>query len=444
MEPRVPQRLVNEILKGRCVAFVGAGFSTNVPTWGELLRTLAAGIGGAVEEQVKALVPEGVSKSAFDCEAAGQLIRDALSAGVFEQRVRDVVNAEVGSGSESELMAKRRRWLTEIPFAAILTTNYDGNFRGLAPTESYGEILRREDAWWKHDDFGRHDSSNRPEAVKLHGDANGSADDNPVVLGKSDYRRLIYEDGRYGNFLRAIFATRTVLFIGVSFTDAYLNELRSEVMSLLRACSRALRKPELGYAILPNRTGPIRKYFLEHEGIEVLHYEANGVDHSGCDELQAIHARTAPVRRLRELFENNNRIVWVDRNQSNNDYGVGRLQRDVGARVDRKTSAAQLDEDEHSEAQLLITHFGYDKATGHAAAYDVLSKVNRWERRPPVIVFASGDHAYQNRLEVIRRGAFELASRWSELFEQIERLFGRLADAPSEPIVVGTISGRGS
>lgn len=44
------------------------------------------------------------------------------------------------------------------------------------------------------------------------------------------YRRLLHATPAYRAFLRTLFATRNVLFLGFSFTDAYINELRSEIL----------------------------------------------------------------------------------------------------------------------------------------------------------------------------------------------------------------------
>ena len=74
------------------------------------------------------------------------------------------------------------------------------------------------------------------EVVKLHGDIDliTERSDPEVVLTRTDYRKLLFEDSRYSNFLRALLATRTILFLGFSFSDGYLNLLRSEILALLR------------------------------------------------------------------------------------------------------------------------------------------------------------------------------------------------------------------
>ena len=113
----VPAHLEREILRGRCVAFVGAGLSANAPRWRDMLLGLAdrlsesgvAANGVAVRRTVFSLMkadPAGTAEAATKAaagnpprvsgltyQAAGQLIVDAFGrkkAGreAFERSVR--------------------------------------------------------------------------------------------------------------------------------------------------------------------------------------------------------------------------------------------------------------------------------------------------------------------------------------------------------------------
>lgn len=57
----------------------------------------------------------------------------------------------------------------------------------------------------------------------------------------------LYAEPGYLNVLRSLFLTKTILFLGFSFTDEYLNELRSEVLSYL---THGASTPTLPYAVL--------------------------------------------------------------------------------------------------------------------------------------------------------------------------------------------------
>mgnify|MGYP002388440496 CR=1 FL=1 len=96
-----------------------------------------------------------------------------------------------------------------------------------------------------------------PPVVKLHGDLLAEPPD--VVLTRRDYRQRLYGSPAYTTFLKSLFATSTVLYLGFSFTDAYLNELRSEILALVDY--RTGDRP-LAYAVV-NATGPWVDRFLD-------------------------------------------------------------------------------------------------------------------------------------------------------------------------------------
>jgi len=269
----------------------------------------------------------------------------------------------------------------------------------------------------------------QPHVIKLHGDANGLAENNPIVLSRSDYRRRLYQDGRYSNFLRAIFATRTLLFLGVSFTDAYLNELRSEVLALVRAHHDGSDEP-IGYALMADRPKSWCTYMRRHDGIEILPYEADGdPDHKGFDRwIEAIHAQTAPGPRVASLLRasaaregTSARIVWIDKNPQNNAREEVDALRSGGVDVVQLTEATDLDEATHASAALMITSF--DRGMSPSLFDRVMDRMQGWKTRPPVVVFTSRHAVAEKRAHCLRRGAFECCGNWGALFDGIERLF---------------------
>ena len=445
----VPEALVDAILAGRCVAFVGAGFSRPaVPTWSDLLKELARKLGEDSSEDRQKAGHEIFSwleqldrPSAFELESAGQSLRAAWGdTKQFEAAVQEAVRVE----PTAEIVT-RSKLLREIPFEAILTTNYDpilddprGEASGYAPDACYLKVLRGLSPWWERVDWKDQAFRPRAQLIKLHGDANGNPELNPIVLGRRDYRGLLYKDSRYASFLRALFATRTILFMGTSFTDAYLNELRSEVLALRRPGDDA----PLWYALRGDVSEREARYFRTDEGIHLLHYQVthkgpDGVvtqDFSGFNAwIEAIHAKTAARQRLQALLragspaESRPKVVWVDPNTTNTDYGLKAFE-DVGAEVVQLDSPQDLEQAAHQDARLLITRYGYPAQD----ALRVLETVATWGERPPVVVFgAGGEHAQENRATVLRHGAYEFTAGWKELFEVIERLFGRRVGEPS-------------
>ena len=82
-----------------------------------------------------------------------------------------------------------------------------------------------------------------------------------IVLTRRDYRRHLYGDPAYTTFLRTIVATTTVLYMGFSFEDAYLNELRSEVLALL---GQGNESAPVAYAIVNDVPPDTQSHFRKH------------------------------------------------------------------------------------------------------------------------------------------------------------------------------------
>lgn len=408
-----PAHLVDAILRGRCIAFVGAGFSAMVmPTWAQLLGDLKAELGVDVE------LPTGAS--GFEYEALGQTLQDAVTPRRWEQAVRDVLarRMERAAPAARAQLDERNRLLTSIPFKAILTTNVDPSLPGRTTSPGVcAQVLREERRWWFDAPAAR--AAERPETpiLKLHGHANGDPDAMPLVLSRTAYRKRLYDDHNYGNFLRAAFAGYTVLFLGVSFTDAYLNELRSEVLNLVR---RPGDRQPWGYAVMYRATPTFRGFLARHEGIEVLPID----EFAELDQwLAGIAARTSLAGRLTTLLAGK-RVVWVDEGHDRTERGRTLLL-DSGARVEALAHDGELDDARHAGADLLITQFGH----GSGRAFAVLERVRAWPERPPVIVFAgraTPEQVAGNREACLRRGACEYAVEWGELYRAIEQVLGRI------------------
>ena len=286
-------RLVDEIRSGRCVAFVGAGFSAPVcRRWGDLLTAVAGELADAgVRAQVDALLATGGGRS---YEIAAQLLEDAFAqhdTRPLLEVVRALTRKADPTAEEEEHMRRRRELLLGIPFAAVLTTNFDGELRGpVLDAGTYALLLREADRRWVETRFWRKKGAG--PVLKLHGDLRG---DRGITLSRRGYRARLYAEPGYLHALRSVFLTKTMLFLGTSLQDEYLNELRSEALAYLGPHASA--RP-LAYAVLPDTPEVICAHYAKHEGVHVLAYDSRGgVEHGYLDELLAeLHARTHPAR----------------------------------------------------------------------------------------------------------------------------------------------------
>jgi CheY-like chemotaxis protein len=425
-ERTVPQGLLEAIQAGECVAFVGAGFSAcAVPPWTKLLRALAAHLPADSRAEFEELLASP-SPSAFELEAAAQFIRDALGNDVFLDKLRTHLNV----AGDNATLANRRHWLLSIPFQAVLTTNFDGALTGLPPgRDAYLAILRpREHRWWDQR-FWDAPEPTGPVLVKIHGDlARGGT----VVITRRDYRQHLHSNPGYQTFLRTLLATRTVLYLGFSFTDAYLNELRSETLALL---DYKTRDAPLAYAIANDVSAAERRHYLNHEGIDILSYDSRGgTDFSGFDAyLCAIHRVTNPSAILGRLLLGR-RLMWVDPQPTNNSpgkrvlEGAARTVDATGCRIDQVSSweqAVAALSAEHFD--LVITHWGHDLGSlgtrRMAAAERLLEVMHAQALHVPVIVFATGEFADANKPRALRAGALAYCFEWATLFRVIESVF---------------------
>ena len=438
---RVPEQLKSEILRGNCVAFVGAGFSAPaVPDWDTLLTQMAANgnVPFNIRERITRLLSfdQGSLRGVFDREAAAQILRETLGE-KFVDVLSGIIRRQDKSGMK--LMEERKRLLYEIPFQSILTTNFDHILPGMAGNpDTYRESLRKSREPWFNlfswDTSGSPNGNQRKsDVVKLHGDIDkiGSVENGEIILSRTDYRRLLFEDSRYTNFLKALLATRTVLFLGFSFSDAYLNLIRSEILALLK------HEPDepLAYAIVENLDQDEADFLVEHEGVQPLIYNSGGGDHSGFDRyLEEIHSETAPARILGKLLQGKN-VMWMDPHPDNNAYGTTLIRRSSssGCNVHECSNPQDaLEALSRGSFDLVISHWGHQqnvKTDGSrgANAIELLTGIRTRGIEVPVIVFASPDieHAPQNRLKALSLGAFEYTWTFTDLFSSIERIYGQ-------------------
>lgn len=156
----------------------------------------------------------------------------------------------------------------------------------------------------------------RVPIIQLHGRID---ERNTIVCSRNGYRKLLNQVPGYMEFLRTVMASCTILYIGFSFSDGYLNDLRSQVLAMLdgqvsteNECHTRYRshsgpvspaetqeteplsfhwkrvsslaevlvkltrpilpadRPPIGYAIINDQSPLEAKFLLRHEGVHVL------------------------------------------------------------------------------------------------------------------------------------------------------------------------------
>lgn len=287
----------------------------------------------------------------------------------------------------------------------------------------------QEHEWWNERFWD--DDRRGPRVVKLHGDILAKPAARRLVFSRADYRERLYGNPAYRTFLRAVLATSTVLYLGFSFTDAYLNELRSEILALLE---HGHTDEPIAYAIVNDMSAQDVEYFGRWEGVQILTYDSQGLKNFEAFDgyLEALYEATNPVFRLGGCLAGR-RLLWLDAMPSNNEAGMQFLLEAAGSRgcvIDTVLSWGEAVERlGRSRYDLLITHWGHadaDLASGGrgAVAERILMEMRSRDLRAPVIVFASGGFADENRRTALALGAQAYVFEWRDLFREIERVLG--------------------
>lgn len=411
--------LAEEIRAGRCVAFIGAGFSAPLcRDWDGLLRAVAE----EASPGIAALVPELVKQN--EHEVAAQLLEDDFAAERLFEIVRNKTRRHNPAPADLAKMTRRQELLAGIPFSAVLTTNFDDLLRGhVLDRQTYAMLLRGADRRWLENRFWHRDLGT--PVLKLHGDLRGNKG---ITLSRRGYRARLYAEPGYLNTLRTVFLTKTVFYLGFSFKDPYLNELRSETLSYV---DRGADTPTTAYALMADKHDSVIAHYAKHEGMHVFNYESSaGSGHGFVDEfLTELHLLTNPTKVMGPRLHGR-KILWADPSEQNNRFGH-RFLRDAAqglCAIDVARSPAEalvmLDAQRDPPYDLVITRWGWHPHERPADGEELLLGMRARGFHVPVVVFASGFKADENRERALRLGALEYTSSWDALFEAIDRRFG--------------------
>ena len=439
--PDLPVHLLQEIQRGNVVAFVGAGFSrpANLPLWGNLVASLADDAGNGAADVAPMVRQLAMSSSAQDLDLAAQILCDAMGKELFQSGIRRKLT--VDHETLSAQMKNRLNYLHGIPFAAILTTNFDNLLHGVdaQDTQLFGKLATRV-LRQKPTEFERLEqiafSKGEPTTpiLKLHGDV--SRPESTLVCTREGYRELLHGGSRYSTFVRTLFATHVILFIGFSFTDDYLNSLRSEIVSLF---AREHGDP-LCYAIF-NDCHPIKQAALsQHDGLAVINYSSKeGTDFSGFDLiLRQLHATTNPLLNIGRKLDLRT-VLWMHTNwetardspflkaclERANQDALGT--RTCNIKVLRDAAGCIDAVGEESGCDAIICTFD-NRNHDHQgpvgkSTFDLLLALRRLKTAPPVLVLGfDGDETYpyeDRRADCIRAGARCYTNLFWELLQEL-------------------------
>src|SRR6185312_5811844 len=286
-ERKLPSALLEAFdpVEGRVVAgFVGSGpsISAGLRTWPELLRACSQRLG--VEKDTE-LALEGGSY----LEVA-QYLANLNGERALQECVADLIRMEATSPSELH------RLIVKVPFAGIVTTDYD-----LLLSDADTSRLFEPPVTYQTSGFSS--LPRRRFMFHLHGHIN---EPSSIILAKSGYDRFALGlSSRAIQFLRTIFHSHTVLFLGFGFRDENIDSILRDLKELEVSVGWSV------YALVPatdpGRPEKVLDTALRHRGVFPIYLEARA-DHGALamtcwlSELRRVverigDARLSPVSR---------------------------------------------------------------------------------------------------------------------------------------------------
>jgi hypothetical protein len=239
--PPIPADLVRAVQEGKLIPFAGAGVSMAVreqgseerlyPSWGGLLEKLAVALdqqGRSSHAQVvRGLTAIGDHGKLLD---AASTAREGLGDRLFYECLRRALLPERRRVSERSLDLARLLW--QLNSQLVVTTNYDRTLRWACPEDVRDDLQ----TWYVTAPPGfaeyLRNGLNHPTLWHLHGSIERPEE---LILTSDGYHRLYpatpqaVSEEIYTAALRTLtylFAARTLLFVGFSFTDqTFANQL---------------------------------------------------------------------------------------------------------------------------------------------------------------------------------------------------------------------------
>ena len=204
--PPIPAELVDAIRSRECVLFAGAGLSarSGVPTWNQFLSDLLT---FAKDQQI--IDPsEVISLKAALKEGARNAAADGLVHG-FGSRREILEGFLLKTFPPKKGLSPSHHLLTQIPFAAVVTTNYDDLLEETFPEFAAAGLYTPKDAEALLDAL----SQRRPFILKLYGILQRSA---TLILAPIEYQEVVSSNVSFSKFVEGLFFSRSFFFIGLS------------------------------------------------------------------------------------------------------------------------------------------------------------------------------------------------------------------------------------
>jgi SIR2-like domain/EVE domain/AAA domain len=204
--PPIPSELVESIRAGECVLFAGAGLSARagVPTWNQFLSGL---LSLASEKQVvDPLRAESFAAALQEGE------RNAVADGLVDAFGTDRGSLQqflLKTFPELQDLSSAHKLIRQIPFGAVVTTNYDTLLERTFPQFAEAGLYTPKDAESLLDAL----SQKRRFILKLYGIIQRPE---TLILAPIEYQEMVSSNVSFYKFVEGLFFSRSFFFIGLS------------------------------------------------------------------------------------------------------------------------------------------------------------------------------------------------------------------------------------
>jgi len=234
------ERIQDANKNDKLVAFVGSGVSNNsgVPFWGQLIDFIKDRVDIPEYENDYLIIP--------------QLFHNEVGESQYNESIKKILKHKKTSPNVIH------QELLKLKPIHIITTNYDDLIE-----QSIEKSYKSYSIIKKDKDLPTANTSNY--LIKMHGDF----DESNMVLKEDDYLNYSNKFPLIENFVKGIFSSYTVLFIGFSFSDINLKYILERVKSSLKTDF----KPAI---LFTDETiedaSPQKVNYFKNRGIQILNY----------------------------------------------------------------------------------------------------------------------------------------------------------------------------
>ena len=275
---KIPKPLLEDIKQGKCLPFIGAGFSLNcraptglkMPDWSGLAETWA----NEADIDTKLSPPKIASlyERLFGRVQLIESIRRALHADEIEP-------GEVHSNFAS------------LSFETVYTTNFD-----LLLEDAYHEIKKPFRSLVGESQMPFHGGPLTTSIVKMHGDLRH---EEHIIVTEEDFNRYIEDYPVIATHLSAMLITRTGLFIGYGLSDPNFQHIKEVVSSRLGKFER--KAYIVQFDATPSDTEKMRQLNLRPINLETNGRKSRAVALIEFFKEIQTYTETQEATRIREL-----------------------------------------------------------------------------------------------------------------------------------------------